>query len=381
MQRRSTEPYLSTYLHRKGGKLGLPISGTFELTARCNFRCPMCYVHLDGEQIQAAGQELTARQWIDLAQEAKDQGMVFVLLTGGEPFLRKDFFEIYHALKQMGLLISINSNGSLLEGEILRELLEDPPLRINISLYGGCRETYRNMCGQDAFDHVVTNIRALKEAGVDVSLNLSITQYNRQDVERIFNIAQELGVHIKASSYMYPSIRVNGDQYGTGNRLSAIEAAKCSVAWDRLRFTEEEYALRVKNIQNLVSSEPKECSADLDTGVRCRAGHSSFWMSWNGRMMSCGMLPTPSVNVLETGFKAAWECIRAEVKRIKMPTGCVTCQKQEVCGVCAAVCVTETGTFEQVPRYMCRMTDEIISLTCGEEKKGGSLECRLKKNF
>lgn len=374
MQRRSTEPYLSTYLHRKGGKLGLPISGTFELTARCNFRCPMCYVHLDGEQIRAAGEELTAAQWIALAREAKEEGMVFVLLTGGEPFLRKDFFEIYHALKQMGLLISINTNGSLLDGEIRRQLLEDPPFRINISLYGGCRETYQNMCGQDAFDRVVGNIRALKEAGVDVRLNLSITQYNRQDMERIFSIAQGLGLHVKASSYMYPSIRVNGDQYGCGNRLSAKEAAMCSVAWDRLRFTEEEYALRVKNMQNLVSSEPKECSADLDTGVRCRAGYSSFWMSWNGRMMSCGMLPTPSVNVLETGFKEAWEHIRTEVKRIQMPMECVTCPKQEVCGVCAAVCVTETGSFDQVPRYMCSMTDQIISMSCEEMKESTVVE-------
>ena len=61
MTRKSEEPYLSTYLHQKGRKLGLPISGTFELTARCNFDCPMCYVHLTPEQLKASGkQELTA---------------------------------------------------------------------------------------------------------------------------------------------------------------------------------------------------------------------------------------------------------------------------------------------------------------------------------
>lgn len=191
MQRAQTEPYLSRFLHSRGAKLGLPVSGSFELTARCNFRCPMCYVHMEQEQIDSRGRELTAQQWIALAQEAADQGMAFALLTGGEPFLRRDFFEIYHAIQRMGVMVSINSNGSMLSGEILSRLLESPPFRMNISLYGGSRETYRDMCGRDAFDQVVANIRALKEAGVDVSLNLSITPWNCQDPERLPGAADE----------------------------------------------------------------------------------------------------------------------------------------------------------------------------------------------
>ena len=88
------EPTLSTYLHSRGGKLGLPIGGTFELTPRCNFDCPMCYVHRKENDADARSRELTTQQWISLAQQATDAGMVFALLTGGEPFLRKDFFEI-----------------------------------------------------------------------------------------------------------------------------------------------------------------------------------------------------------------------------------------------------------------------------------------------
>ena len=153
MSRTQSEPQMAGYLHARGRKLGLPIAGNFELTARCNFRCPMCYVHQEGNEPR----ELTAGQWIALAREAADRGMVFALLTGGEPFLRRDFFEIYHAMKEMGLLISINSNGSLLSGEIRRRLLEEPPQRINISLYGGCGETYRQMCGRDAFETVTEN--------------------------------------------------------------------------------------------------------------------------------------------------------------------------------------------------------------------------------
>ena len=363
MERKQTEPYVSKYLHAKGRKLGLPISGNFELTARCNFDCPMCYVHLKQEDVAAQGKELTTSQWIDLAREAKDRGMVFALITGGEPFVRKDFFEIYGAMKKMGLLISINSNGSMLTGEVLRKLIEDPPFRINISLYGGCAETYRTMCGQDAFERVVTNIRAVKEAGIDVRINLSITGYNRQDVERIYRISQELGVHVKAASYMFPSIRVNGQQFGQNDRLSAEEAAACAVKWDQLRLSPEEFRERAKAMHCFAAVEERDCPTELEDGISCRAGSTAFWLTWDGRMLPCGMMPGPVTYPMEVGFEAAWAQLRRETAKTRAAAGCAACPKKEVCTVCAASRVAETGSFEQVPEYICRYTDALIEKT------------------
>ncbi len=366
MEKRQTEPYLSAYLHSKGRRLGLPISGTFELTARCNFSCPMCYVHLNQSR---AEDELTAEQWIALAREARDQGMVFALLTGGEPFIRKDFFEIYGAMKKMGLLISINTNGSLLTGEIRKKLLEDPPFRVNISLYGGCHETYKTMCGQDAFETVVANIRALHDAGVDVRLNLSITPYNRQDLWKIFEISRELGVHVKGTSYMYPPIRINGE-FGTGNRLTPEEAAACSVEWDQLRFTQEEFALRAEAMHQMRPVDLPECPVESEEGVRCRAGSSSFWMTWDGKMTPCGMMTSPVAYPMEIGFNAAWQTILKQTAQIRTPGKCTVCPKKDVCAVCASVCLTETGSFVGVPEYMCQMTDSIIEQTWNAHSKG-----------
>ena len=371
IQRKQTEPQLSRYLHSRGAKLGLPIGGNFELTARCNFDCPMCYVHLKQEDIDAQGRELTTQQWIDIARSARDKGMVFALLTGGEPFVRKDFFEIYHAMKEMGILISINSNGSMLSGEILQRLIEDPPFRINISLYGGSNETYCGMCGRPAYDQVIANIRALREAGIDVRLNVSITPYNRQDLAAICRAAEELGVHAKVASYMYPSIRVNGGQYGMGDRLSPQEAAAASVEWDLLRFEPEVFAQRAQAMHACALVEQSDCAADLDEGVGCRAGSTAFWMTWDGRMLPCGMMPHPVAYPLEVGFDAAWEQIRTETKALRMPAKCSSCPKRGACAVCAAVCVTETGRFDGVPEYVCAMTDEAIRQTwqAYEERK------------
>ena len=363
LERKQTEPNLSRYLHNRGAMLGLPIGGNFELTARCNFNCPMCYVHLKQEDVEARGRELTAAQWIDLARQARDAGMVFVLLTGGEPFIREDFFEIYHAMKQMGLMISINSNGSMLHGETLRRLIEDPPFRMNISLYGGSNETYRRKCGQNAYDRVVENIRALRQAGIDVRLNVSLTPYNHQDLELICRTAEELGVHMKATGYMYPSIRVNGGQYGCGDRLSPSEAADVDVRWDLLRYDAETFAQRAKAMKELSLVEESECALDLDEGVNCRAGSSAFWMTWDGRMLPCGMMPYPTVYPLETGFSAAWEELRKQTRQIRTSPECAACPKRKVCPSCAAVCITETGRFDGRPDYVCRMTDETIRRT------------------
>lgn len=379
MARKRTEPQIVTYLHAKGARMGLPIGGTFELTARCNFHCPMCYVHMSEEQVQAAGRELTAAEWIAIAHQAKENGMIFALLTGGEPFVRKDFFEIYKAMKEMGILISINSNGSMLSGEILRRLLEDPPFRINISLYGGCNETYQNMCGQPVFDKVVNNIRALREAGVEVTLKLSITPYNFQDIEKIYTVSQELGVQMKATSYMYPAIRVNGEQYGCGNRLSAQEAAEYSVKWDFMRFSQEEFVLRADSMEKMIAVDEKECLADLDEGVKCRAGSTNFWMTWDGRMLPCGMMPKPIAYPLETGFDEAWEQIKKETRKIRTPSVCNNCSKKEICFSCAAVCVTETGAFDEVPKYVCQQIEATIQETIKvrQERKINETEKRI----
>ena len=372
MKKKNTEPHISTYLHSKGRKLGLPIAGNFELTARCNFNCPMCYVHMTPEQLKASGkEELTAKQWLDLARAAKDKGMVFVLLTGGEPLVRKDFFEIYDGMREMGLLISINSNGSMLKGEILERFLENPPFRFNISLYGGNNETYRNMCGIPAYDQVKENIRRLRQAGVEVSLNLSITPYNKDDLAQIYADAVELDVNVRASSYMYPSVRVNGEQYGCGNRLSCSESAKYSVEWDKLRFTPEEFALRAEALMQRQGIEQEGCPVEEGEGVRCRAGSTAFWMTWDGRMLPCGMMTTPVAYPLETGFDAAWEQIRTATAAIKTPGKCVNCSYKDICGACAAVYYTETGAFDGVPEYVCRRAEEIVNQTQAayEERK------------
>ena len=156
----SGEPVFSAYLHHKGRQLGIPVSGTFELTSRCNFSCKMCYIH-SSDCNKNKEYELSADEWIKLGEKARDAGMIFLLLTGGEPLIREDFPLIYKRLNSMGFIISINTNGSLITDEIIELFREYTPGRVNVSLYGASDETYRSLCSSDSYEKAISNIKKL----------------------------------------------------------------------------------------------------------------------------------------------------------------------------------------------------------------------------
>ncbi|MDD3865437.1 MAG: radical SAM protein, partial [Candidatus Izemoplasmatales bacterium] len=114
-----------------GAKQIQPIIGEFELTSRCNFTCAMCYVK---ENLPST--DLTTRTWKTIFKAAVDAGMVYALLTGGEPFTRPDFTELYTFLFDMGVKITVYSNGSLLTDKIIETFTIRPPEFIGITLYG-----------------------------------------------------------------------------------------------------------------------------------------------------------------------------------------------------------------------------------------------------
>lgn len=349
-----TEPRVSQYFHSKGIRLGLPVSGTFELTRRCNFDCKMCYVHTTNT---ANDRELTTEEWLELAETAKKNGMLFLLLTGGEPLLRKDFPVLYESLAQMGFIISINSNGSLITDEILSLFDRYPPCRINISLYGGSEEIYENLCGNRKFGVVRENIQKLKARGISVRLNCTFNRYNVTEIERIYQIASELDVVVKPSSYMYPPLRAKGETGGNDARLTSQDAAKANLLCRRLTYSEDAMREKAKQLMRL---EPPDCGEEEGEGVRCRAGRSTFWVTFDGRMLPCGMMTEPVVSLRETPFEEAWKIIREKTAEIRLPKACRTCKNKEICNVCAAMCYTETGSFNEKPQYICDMIDAIV---------------------
>ncbi|MCD7774120.1 MAG: radical SAM protein [Clostridiales bacterium] len=361
------EPALSKYFHQKGIVRGIPVSGTFELTRKCNFNCKMCYIHCCDT---SKDNELTADQWISIAEKARDMGMLFLLLTGGEPLIRPDFPEIYERLQKLGFVISINSDGSLIDGEIFELLKKYPPCRINISLYGGSRETYENLCGNGQFDIVAENIKKLKGVGITVKINSVFNKYNVSDADRIFDIARELDIAVRPASYMYPPVRAGGSTGCNGARLTPKEAAACNIKCKKLMYSRESLENQVGEMMKIDSSECDDDNVE-GSGVRCRAGRSSFWVTFDGKMTPCGMMPEPFVSLKDVPFDKAWEKIRQMTSEIRLPKECQSCKLKDICSVCAAMCYTETGSFGGKPEYICSMMEEIVNYSKAEFVKGG----------
>ena len=187
---------------------GIPAFGTFELTPLCNFSCRMCYVRLSAERMHELGRLRTAGEWLDMARQARDAGMVGVTLTGGEVLTRPDFEEIYTGVSGMGLFASILSNGSLVDERIVDLFRRMPPAHQRFTHYGASNETYARLCGApDGFDRVMRGLSLLKEAGIGFTLSMTETKLNIDDFDAVVRIAEGLGTSLVVGSSLVPAVR------------------------------------------------------------------------------------------------------------------------------------------------------------------------------
>ena len=224
---RYVEPRLTQYLFDRASRTLTPLSGTFELSPVCNLACKMCYVRKTPAEVAASPRPPVGLiQWLSIAEQARDAGMLYLLLTGGEPFLWQDFWPLYERLSTMGFLISINSNGTLLDEARVARLAEHPPTRINITLYGAGNETYEALCGRSGmFDRVDRAITLLRQAGILVKLNCSLTPHNACDLEGIVSYAAERDLILEVNTYMFPPLRRDPAMVGRNDRFTPAETA------------------------------------------------------------------------------------------------------------------------------------------------------------
>ncbi len=357
MKQKLIEPRLTEYLHMKASRIKTPISGTFELSPLCNMDCKMCYIKMSKEKQESIARLRTKEEWIELAQKAKEKGMLFLLLTGGEPFLVKDFKELYIELHKMGFCISINSNGTMIDEDVIEWLKHYPPMRINMTLYGASDETYGRLCNNPkGFTQVTKAISLLKENNIQVKLNCSVTPYNKDDLKQMMDFAEEHDLVIQATSYMFPPLRKDKTKIGQNNRFNAEDAALYGAYISAYSNGFDRFKDYIESGQLALYDADDDCGVVEGDHMRCRAGITSFWMTWEGKMLPCGMIPDKGKDPWEVGFDEAWENAKNIVSDITLPVKCAGCGKKDECRACAAMVYTETGTYDKVPQYRCEMT-------------------------
>ena len=347
----------------------IPVNGSIELLPLCNMNCDMCYVRLSREDVECLGGLHTAEEWIEIGKQMKEAGVLFLLLTGGEPLLFPDLKRLYVELRKMGFIITINTNGTLIDEEWAKFFGTYKPRRINITLYGADEEEYARLCHYpDGFKRTIQGIHLLREMDVDVKISCSITKVNYKSLKRIFMIGDNLGVLVHIDPYMMPIIRERNRPFSEQSRVSPKDAAKISVEALRLQFSENIFHQYVSQAIERVEN-PK--SPRGDGTLSCLAGSCSFTINWQGNMRPCVVLSEPSISVFEKGFKKAWQEIRTEADKLVINKQCTACCYKPICKVCAAAAVSETGSYDGIPEYLCRFSEEYYQILKEEALKNG----------
>lgn len=308
----------------------IPFIGGFEITSRCNLKCPMCYIRQE-DTADIRKKEASAQNWIDLGEKVFEAGTVHLLITGGEPLLRNDFKIIYEALSQMGFILTLYTNGTLINKEFMEWIKRIPPAKIGITLYGSCSEVYERFTGyRGAFDKVRNSVEMILDAGIPLNLRSTITKSNIDDLNNMKMFAKGYDIPI---NFVF-------------NVIKPVRGAVCN-EFDRLE-PEEVCKNGLKMIPENVENFHKK-----GTGMFCSAGKCSYWVTWDGYLLPCAFFDDRDKYVLDNDFNKLWSLMGLQVNLIKSPQDCLVCEAKDYCSVCPGRLKAETGSYELLSEYIC----------------------------
>ncbi len=334
-----------------------PLSCTLELTNRCNFHCRMCYIRMTDAQAAPFGRMRTVEEWLDMARQLFDAGVLNLTLTGGECTLYPGFVRLYEQLSQMGFRISIMSNAGAYSDEIRNVFRRYPPTSVGVTLYGASNETYEAVTGDPkGLDKVVENIRFLRSICVPVGLNFTIIRQNVSDYPRVGRLCMKLGFPYTLITDITGHRFSNDYSEALKCRLSPAERAcvacyppdEVEEAMENARELENELA----NFQ--MPSVPAEPPPIADSCIGASTGCAIYW---NGEMGTCiSMRGHHNASPFETGFEAAWAQLKADqdITFIR-PPACAVCDMAKDClHNCAGRRFEGTGSTGEPDPYTCQ---------------------------
>ncbi len=307
------------------------VTTQLELTYRCNYHCLHCYCVEQPER-----PELSTEAFKNVIDQLYGLGCMNITFTGGEAIIRKDFFELATYARSKRFVIRLFSNGHLLDGGRLENLLELKPISVDISLYGASDRTYAAVTGDgERYSRVKRNIEKLAERGQRVIVKIPLMHESYHDLDRMIRWCREIGVPYLTDVWMTP--KDDGSVKPTNHALTD----------DELRDFFSRYGTRAKNLVR------------HDDEAICTAACSSPIISPNGDVFACTQNKLPAGNVLNQPLAEIWKdspWLR-EVRSVKWHrfTECHTCEFRETCFICPAISLYENGRLEGPNSHACRV--------------------------
>ena len=325
----------------------------WELTRRCNLNCVHCRA---GSERGPYPGELDTNKCLQILNEISRVGRPIVILTGGEPLLREDVFQLAEYGDRIGLRMVMATNGTLLTPKIVEKMKASGIKRVSISIDGADEQQhdrFRNVSG--AFRGSLEGIEQLKKGGVEFQINTTVTRHNLEDIEQILKLAVELGAVAHHIFLLVP----------TGRAKSMVNQEIDAVQYERLLHwfyhMRDKVPLHLKAtcaphyyriLRQEAARKGEKVDFDnygLDAVTRgCLGGTSFCFISNQGVVQPCGYLEKNCGNLKEDSFEVVWK--ESEVfGRLRDFTSyegkCGRCEYMSNCGGCRARAFEATGNF------------------------------------
>jgi heme b synthase len=325
----------------------------WELTRNCNLSCIHCRAAADKGPHEG---ELDTDACCKVLDEIREIGKPVIILTGGEPLLRPDIFDIARYGNDKGLRMVMAPNGTLITESNAKEMVDAGIQRISVSLDGATAETHdRFRQVEGAFAGALQGIKWVKKAGLDFQVNTTITQQNFEELPRIQELAVDLGA---VAHHIFLLVPTGRGKYIIDGEISAQQYEE-TLNWFydqrdnvplQLKATCAPHYYRI--LRERAREDGKKVTFKthgLDAVTRgCLGGTGFCFISNTGVVQPCGYLSVEAGNVTEIPFYEIWRNSKVfnALRDFKQLKGkCGKCEYKRVCGGCRARAFEATGDY------------------------------------
>jgi len=310
------------------------------LTERCNLRCTHCYQtgggtdELSLEEIRDMLAEITdmLQAWSDAYQM---EFATSLNVTGGEPFLRRDLFEILGEMASGGFAVYLLTNGILVDEEKADRLAALGVKGVQVSIEGP-EEIHDSIRGKGSFSSSCRGISRLVAAGLQVTLNATLSEINADRFEEMIAICASLGAQRLGFSRLVPS----GRGAGLVGRMIAPEKIKEIY---RSIFSFPAHGIEIVT-GDPVASQMRAGEMEADSGMiatgGCAAGVSGLTIMPDGTVLPCRRMPVALGNIRTDSLREIWaesDILKRLRDRRQYGGRCGSCGRWAQCRGCRAI--------------------------------------------
>jgi len=288
--------------------------------------------------------ELSCKEFSRIIDEIYREGCLWLCLTGGEPLLKEDFLDIYSYAYKKGFILTIFTNATLLNVEIVKYLKRFPPFCIEVTLNGVTKNTYELITKTpDSFEKAMRGIELIRKYKLPLKLKCQMMTLNIDEMPRMRKFYNKMGNEFRLSTLINP--RMNGSSEPCSLRLPVEKL---------LELNKRRRVVKDKDEADQCLS--KEANSS-DSFFRCPGGTWAFYVNPSGELFFCNSIRKPSWDLHRHPFRRGFYEFFAKIRSAKFKTNspCRRCRLQSSCQRCPGRAYLETGDMEAPIPYYCEL--------------------------